>query len=255
MCVKGANVPWHQHHADRLTHPLKKTDGGFVRISWEQAIAEISEKLTSIVKQSRPALLRVHGRRRPGMPLRGGLRHDPHEKPRLALSLQRARAGADRLLLGVRKDARQPEPLRDPRRAPFGHDRGHRVERDGKPPDAARTPRAPGIRLKSRQATGRHRSEEIGDGEDRKRAHRTEARDRRPSRQGDDRHHPEGGMGEKGLPRTAPASASRKSRAGLHPSISIPPCRSAKWATKRCMPCAGRWPRGAGASTPTWAPS
>ena len=42
MCVKGANVPPHQHHADRLMHPLKKTDQGFVRISWEQAIAEIS---------------------------------------------------------------------------------------------------------------------------------------------------------------------------------------------------------------------
>ena len=54
MCVKGANVPWHQHHADRLTHPLKKTDGGFVRISWEQAIAEISEKLAAIVKKHGP---------------------------------------------------------------------------------------------------------------------------------------------------------------------------------------------------------
>ncbi|HEX7504863.1 MAG TPA: molybdopterin-dependent oxidoreductase, partial [Syntrophales bacterium] len=54
MCVKGANVPWHQHHADRLTHPLKKTDEGFVRVPWEQAIAEISEKIKSIVKQHGP---------------------------------------------------------------------------------------------------------------------------------------------------------------------------------------------------------
>ncbi|HET6490368.1 MAG TPA: molybdopterin-dependent oxidoreductase, partial [Syntrophales bacterium] len=54
MCVKGANLPWHQHHAERLTHPLKKTDGGFVQISWEQAIAEIAEKIASIVKQHGP---------------------------------------------------------------------------------------------------------------------------------------------------------------------------------------------------------
>ena len=34
-----------QHHADRLTHPLKKDGQGFETISWDQAIDEISQKL------------------------------------------------------------------------------------------------------------------------------------------------------------------------------------------------------------------
>lgn len=54
LCVKGASIPWHQHHADRLTHPLKKIGGEFVRIPWEQAIAEISEKIAAIVKEHGP---------------------------------------------------------------------------------------------------------------------------------------------------------------------------------------------------------
>jgi anaerobic selenocysteine-containing dehydrogenase len=44
-CRKGLNVAHHQHHADRLTHPLKRTAGGFERISWDQAIVEIAERL------------------------------------------------------------------------------------------------------------------------------------------------------------------------------------------------------------------
>ena len=49
ICRKGLNIANHQHHADRLTHPLKRTDAGFVKISWEQAIREIAEKLRSTV--------------------------------------------------------------------------------------------------------------------------------------------------------------------------------------------------------------
>ena len=32
-CRKGLNVAHHQHHADRLTHPLKRTATGFAKIS------------------------------------------------------------------------------------------------------------------------------------------------------------------------------------------------------------------------------
>ncbi|MCX7983098.1 MAG: molybdopterin-dependent oxidoreductase [Syntrophales bacterium] len=49
VCRKGLNIAYHQHHADRLLYPLKKVGNGFVRISWEQAIEEIAEKLTSII--------------------------------------------------------------------------------------------------------------------------------------------------------------------------------------------------------------
>lgn len=54
LCVKGANVAYHQHHSDRLSHPLKKTPTGFEQISWEQAIQEIAEKLKKIVSEHGP---------------------------------------------------------------------------------------------------------------------------------------------------------------------------------------------------------
>ncbi|MBN1635492.1 MAG: molybdopterin-dependent oxidoreductase [Deltaproteobacteria bacterium] len=54
MCRKGANIAYHQHHKQRLTHPLKKVGNSFEQISWDQATAEIAEKLQSIVDQYGP---------------------------------------------------------------------------------------------------------------------------------------------------------------------------------------------------------
>ncbi|WP_163340709.1 molybdopterin-dependent oxidoreductase [Desulfopila sp. IMCC35008] len=48
LCRKGANIANFQHHADRITTPLKKTDQGFIEISWEQAYSEIGDKLRTI---------------------------------------------------------------------------------------------------------------------------------------------------------------------------------------------------------------
>ncbi|WP_027360332.1 molybdopterin-containing oxidoreductase family protein [Desulforegula conservatrix] len=53
-CRKGLNVIYHQYNADRLTQPLKKVNGEFVSISWDQAIEEISEKLGKGVKEHGP---------------------------------------------------------------------------------------------------------------------------------------------------------------------------------------------------------
>ena len=44
VCRKGLNVCFHQHHDDRLTHPLKKVGEKFEQISWDQAIEEIADK-------------------------------------------------------------------------------------------------------------------------------------------------------------------------------------------------------------------
>ncbi len=44
VCRKGLNVRFHQHHDDRLTHPLKKAGDKFERISWDQAIEELLEE-------------------------------------------------------------------------------------------------------------------------------------------------------------------------------------------------------------------
>ena len=48
-CRKGANIAFHQHHKDRLTHPLKKVGDRFERIPWDQAISEIASRLKEIV--------------------------------------------------------------------------------------------------------------------------------------------------------------------------------------------------------------
>ena len=47
-CRKGLSMAHYEHNADRLLYPLKKVNGKHERISWEQAISEISEKLLKI---------------------------------------------------------------------------------------------------------------------------------------------------------------------------------------------------------------
>jgi anaerobic selenocysteine-containing dehydrogenase len=49
VCRKGANIAFHQHHKDRLTHPLKRVGDKFERISWEQAISEIAARLKEVI--------------------------------------------------------------------------------------------------------------------------------------------------------------------------------------------------------------
>ncbi len=53
-CRKGMNVAHYHHHADRLTHPLKRNGDQFEKISWDQAIGEISDKLKGIIDQHGP---------------------------------------------------------------------------------------------------------------------------------------------------------------------------------------------------------
>ncbi len=60
-CRKGLNIAYHQHHDQRLTHPLKKVGDDFIKISWDQAITEIAEKLRSIVGENGPRSLAFMG--------------------------------------------------------------------------------------------------------------------------------------------------------------------------------------------------
>jgi anaerobic selenocysteine-containing dehydrogenase len=61
VCRKGLNVIHHQHHADRLNHPLKRVGDGFERISWEQALDEIADKLRSIIEAHGPRTVAYMG--------------------------------------------------------------------------------------------------------------------------------------------------------------------------------------------------
>jgi anaerobic selenocysteine-containing dehydrogenase len=57
VCRKGMNIAYHEHNADRLLNPMKKVGGKFERISWDQAIAEIAEKLKKILQEHGPRSL------------------------------------------------------------------------------------------------------------------------------------------------------------------------------------------------------
>ena len=57
VCRKGMNIAYHQHNADRVLYPLKKVGDRFERVSWDQAISEIAEKLKKILEQHGPRSL------------------------------------------------------------------------------------------------------------------------------------------------------------------------------------------------------
>ena len=57
VCRKGLNIAYHEHNADRLLYPMKKAGSKFERISWDQAIGEIAEKLKEILQEHGPRSL------------------------------------------------------------------------------------------------------------------------------------------------------------------------------------------------------
>jgi anaerobic selenocysteine-containing dehydrogenase len=49
ICQKAARLDYYQNHDDRLNHPLKKqADGSFEKISWDQALSEIAQRMTGV---------------------------------------------------------------------------------------------------------------------------------------------------------------------------------------------------------------
>ena len=52
ICQKAARLEYYQNHDDRLRYPLKRqSNGTFVRVSWDEALGEIAEKLKNIRNQ------------------------------------------------------------------------------------------------------------------------------------------------------------------------------------------------------------
>lgn len=60
-CRKGMQVSYYQTHKERLRFPLKKQEGKFVSISWEQAISEIATRLKEILDKHGPRVLAYLG--------------------------------------------------------------------------------------------------------------------------------------------------------------------------------------------------
>ena len=53
-CAKGASVREHAHNERRLRYPMKLSGGKWVKLSWDQAINEIGDKMLEIRKSSGP---------------------------------------------------------------------------------------------------------------------------------------------------------------------------------------------------------
>ncbi|MFU2210913.1 molybdopterin-containing oxidoreductase family protein [Solidesulfovibrio sp. C21] len=58
MCVKGLSTPEAMYHPDRLRHPLRRVgergSGKFVRVSWDEALADIAARLDTFRRESGP---------------------------------------------------------------------------------------------------------------------------------------------------------------------------------------------------------
>ena len=49
ICNKAARLNYYQNHSGRLQHPLKRqADGGFVQVSWDEALSDIAQRLNGI---------------------------------------------------------------------------------------------------------------------------------------------------------------------------------------------------------------
>ncbi len=53
-CAKGAAVREHAHGERRLKYPMKKEGGDWKRISWDEAINEIGDKMLAVRDESGP---------------------------------------------------------------------------------------------------------------------------------------------------------------------------------------------------------
>ncbi|MGO4886681.1 molybdopterin oxidoreductase family protein [Anaerobacillus sp. MEB173] len=61
LCIKGMNAHQHALHHERLKYPMRKVDGKFVRISWDEAMKMIKENFTAIQSDSGKDALAVYG--------------------------------------------------------------------------------------------------------------------------------------------------------------------------------------------------
>ncbi len=60
-CAKGASLREHGHGEYRLRYPMKLVDGKYQRMSWDDALKEISERMLALRKESGPDSVYVIG--------------------------------------------------------------------------------------------------------------------------------------------------------------------------------------------------
>ena len=59
ICPKAAVIPEYVYAPERLTYPMRKTKGSWKRISWDEALDEISAKLNDVKDKYGPKALAV----------------------------------------------------------------------------------------------------------------------------------------------------------------------------------------------------
>lgn len=61
LCIKGLNAHQHALHQDRLKYPLRKVNGRFVQVSWEEAMELIKQNFRKIQEESGSNSIGVYG--------------------------------------------------------------------------------------------------------------------------------------------------------------------------------------------------
>jgi anaerobic selenocysteine-containing dehydrogenase len=59
LCPKGEKAIEVVYHPDRLQYPMKRVSGKWQRVTWDQALSEIAEKLLSLKKEFGPEVLSI----------------------------------------------------------------------------------------------------------------------------------------------------------------------------------------------------
>ncbi|MFH1242453.1 MAG: molybdopterin-dependent oxidoreductase [Pseudomonadota bacterium] len=54
MCSKGLAVTQLAYHPDRILYPMKKTEEGWERITWDEALDSVAERFRSVIKEHGP---------------------------------------------------------------------------------------------------------------------------------------------------------------------------------------------------------
>jgi anaerobic selenocysteine-containing dehydrogenase len=70
LCAKGNSGMWYTYDPDRILYPLKRVgargEGKWKRITWDEALAEVAQKLVAAIKQDPNTICMKYGRNRSG---------------------------------------------------------------------------------------------------------------------------------------------------------------------------------------------
>jgi anaerobic selenocysteine-containing dehydrogenase len=70
LCAKGNSGMWYSYDPDRILYPLKRVgvrgEGKWKRITWDEALAEVAEKLDAAIKEDPNTIMMKYGRNRTG---------------------------------------------------------------------------------------------------------------------------------------------------------------------------------------------